>query len=97
MITNLSWNTTTGAVTVNIEAQDAPPIPDDGYEYSPPSGSRLAFDVPVKRANTDPPTIVRVETSPTGFVLTRLTWNGTAWVNPVRINQDGSLYTGSEQ
>lgn len=88
-ITNLVWDTTRGVVTVNVLADDAPPPPKDGYTYAEPVGSQVTFDVPVKRAASDPPTVTRVETSTAGFVLTRLTWNGTAWGNPVRVDQNG--------
>lgn len=89
-ITNLVWDTARGVVTVNVLADDAPPRPNDGANYSQPIGSQLSFDVPVRRAATDPPTITKIQTSPSGFVLTRYTWSGTAWANPLRVDENGN-------
>ena len=90
----LTWDTVKDTVTLTLYAQDAPPAPDDGAIYTNPTGSVLSMEVPVRKATAAAPTIVKIETSPEGAILTRYEWNGTAWANPVRINDDGSVWTG---
>lgn len=86
------WNPDTGVITVTIVANDAPPTPNDGGNYSPPSGTQLTMDMTVRRRASNAPTIIRYDTSPEGFIYTLLTWNGTAWANPTRVNADGTPY-----
>lgn len=90
----LAWDPTRGVITITVYVDDAPPPPNDGGNYSEPTGSVLTMEVPAKKSTTDPPTIIKIQTSPTGAIYTKLTWNGSAWANPVRINADGSPYTG---
>ena len=90
----ITWDTVKSTVTLTLYADDAPEPPDDGALYSAPTGSQLTMEVPVRKAVTDPPTIVKIETSPTGAIYTRYTWSGTAWGSPVRVNADGSVWTG---
>jgi hypothetical protein len=95
-IQSIVWHTAgSGSVEFTLQSREVPPRPDWIREdlWYGGGGETISITVPVgKRVNSNPSTGVGVS----GFnadgtpQYTRYTWNGTAWVNPVRVDSAGN-------
>jgi hypothetical protein len=91
-----TWDDVAGVVTITATSQDFPPLPAfvtrPDLAYEGPHAS-VTFSVPAKRADLSAsPTFIYYERVGGEMQYRRYAWNGTAWVNPVRVNNDGSPY-----
>lgn len=84
-------------LVITATVMDAPPTPPPGPNqvYSQPSGTVWTFEAPIRKATTAPPTTIRTTTTTSGPIWELLTLNSQGvYSNPVRINADGTPYTG---
>jgi hypothetical protein len=95
-IDSIVWDTAVDTATLTLTGDDIPPPPDLPGNWYPGPGTGITITVPVKRrAVESPPTGILATTDAAGLVVyTRYEYVAGSWANPVRVNHDGSPYTG---
>lgn len=94
-IRRLTWHQDTSTVEFELQSNEAPPRPDwiaDDRWYGA-GGDVLTFSVPAKKATATASVGIGITgvDAVTGMPqFTKYTWNGTAWVNPVRCDGNGN-------
>ena len=89
------WHVAANTLELTFQSREAPPRPDWIREdlWYGGGGEAISITVPVgKRLTTTQATGIGVSGyDPDGTPqYTRYTWNGTAWVNPVRVDSQGT-------
>jgi hypothetical protein len=88
------WHVKEGTIEFILESTEPPPRPEWIREdqWYGGGGDTLTFSAPARKASTAPSSGIGV----TGYdadgkpQYTRYTWNGTGWINPVRVDQMGN-------
>lgn len=88
------WHVEAGTVEFLLQSTEPPPRPDWIREdqWYGGGGDTLTFAIPARKASTVASTGIGVTgTNADGTPqFTRYTYNGTAWVNPVRVDSMGN-------